>query len=336
LAYLFLLAGFAMLIVAGDALVRGATALALRFAIPPMIIGLTVVAFGTSAPELMISVRAALDGAPGIAIGNVVGSNIANVLLVLGLPAIFRATHCREPHIRRNTVYMVAATLLFIALCFNGPLGFWQGLILFGLVLAFLVTSTRSAGAIRAVSDTEPEEVPPPDGVKAMPHSRGVIAAFLVAGLAGLPVGAELVVRGASEIARGLGVGEAAIGLTLVAVGTSLPELATTLMAAIRGQGGIAIGNVIGSNMFNILAIMGLTSMVATVPVPAEILRVDLWVMLAAALVIVPYAFREATITRGPATVLVLAYAAYVAFVFATQIETPGIAAAGTATEANP
>lgn len=318
-----------MLIVAGDLLVRGATALALRFGIPAVIVGLTVVAFGTSAPELMISVRAAIDGVPGIAIGNVVGSNIANVLLVLGLPAIFHATNCREPHIRRNTAYMIAATLLFIALCFMGPLGFWQGALLFALVLAFLVVSSLSAGEMRATAAAEKNAAPvpdadadgiAPDGIEKLPHGWPAIVGLIAVGLVGLPVGAELVVQGASAIARSFGIGEAAIGLTLVAIGTSLPELSTTLMAAIRGQGGLAVGNVIGSNLFNILAIMGLTAMVAEVPVPPEILRADLWVMLAAALVIVPYTFRHATITRGPASVFVIAYLFYVGFVLVTEV----------------
>ncbi|MHA1523201.1 MAG: calcium/sodium antiporter [Alphaproteobacteria bacterium] len=333
MAYLWLVGGFAILIVGGDLLVRGGTAMALRLGIPTLIVGLTVVATGTSAPELVVSMRAALAGSPGIAVGNVVGSNIANILLVLGLPAMIRSTDCCEPGLRRNTVFMIGATLVFIGLCYSGTIGFWQGALLFGLVTMFLLESARHAGACMAICrDEKPSACPPStsnapsapsapsaeqalegfDGVEGMPHTWKMISGFLLAGLVALPIGAHLVVESATEISRAFGVSEAVIGLTVVALGTSLPELATTLAAAYRAQGALAIGNVLGSNMFNLLAIMGLTAMVTPLAIPEQVFRVDLWIMLAAALIIVPFAFFAKPITRLPATLMVGAYVVYI------------------------
>lgn len=314
MVYLGLLGGFVILLVSGDFLVRGAVALAIRLGIPALVIGLTVVAFGTSAPELVVSVRAALTGSPGISIGNVVGSNIANVLLVLGLPAIIAPTNCNQPFIGRNTLYVVAASMLFITLCFYGPLGFWHGLLLFALVILFLIESGRRAGSSSSSMNAE-EALEDIDGVAGLPGSRWTLGLFIFVGLIGLPAGAHLIVDNATGIARDFGISEAAIGLTLVALGTSLPELATTLAAALRGHSGLAVGNVLGSNLFNILAIMGVTSILAPVPIPEEMLRFDLWIMLAATVAVVPFALRRGTITRVPATAFVAAYLAYTYFV---------------------
>jgi len=325
MSYIVLVSGFALLIGSGDLLVRGATAMALRIGIPTLIVGLTVVAFGTSAPELMVSMRAALEGAPGIAIGNVVGSNIANIFLVLGLPALFYATDCYAPHVRRNAVFMVGSTVLFVVLCFLGPLKFWHGALLFSLIVVFLVGSGVSASKLMAAKRKQKaklqSEAAPGSLLPAEPEQTSwpFIIGFTVLGLIGLPFGAGMVVDGASAIARGFGVDEAAIGLTLVAFGTSLPELTTTLIAVLRRHGGIIIGNVIGSNLFNLLAVMGLTAMVTPVPVPAHVLQVDLWVMLAAALVVLPITFLKLPITRLPAFFMVMAYGLYVAFVFTSS-----------------
>ena len=340
MSYILLLSGFVLLIGSGDLLVRGATAMALRLGIPTLIVGLTVVAFGTSAPELMVSVNAALGGAPGIAVGNVVGSNIANILLVLGLPAIFRATDCCAPHVRRNTVFMVGATTLFIVLCFFGPLNFWHGALLFFLIVLFLFVSGHSATKMMAANrdaKCNGETVPASDELDSAMHTGWPrIAAFTIFGLIGLPFGAEMVVDGATGIALGFGIDEAAIGLTLVAFGTSLPELTTTLIAALRRHGGIAIGNIIGSNLFNLLAVMGLTAMVAPVPIPAHLLTFDLWVMLGAALLVVPITFFRIPITRAAAVLMVMAYGIYVAFVFTSADPNPATEKVKLGTTANP
>ena len=320
MAYLELAAGIALLLFCGDMLVRGAVAMAVKLGIPTLVIGLTIVAFGTSAPELVVSLRAALSGVPGIAVGNVVGSNIANILLVLGLPALICATKCDQPLVMRNTAYVIGASLLFIMLCFAGPLSFLHGSILFAAMVAFLVESGRRAAQSSdeaMVIGSDAIEII--DGVSGLPARPYLVSLFLLIGLVGLPVGATLTVGAGAEIARGFGVSDAVIGLTLVAFGTSLPELATTVTAAIRGYAGLAIGNVLGSNLFNILAIMGLTSMVTPVPVPDVIMRVDLWVMLAAALAITPFVVNRRAITRLPGLIFVLSYILYIYLVFASD-----------------
>ncbi len=318
--YLGLLAGFVILLVSGDLLVRGSVSLAVKLGVPALVIGLTVVAFGTSAPELVVSVRAATTDAPGLAIGNIVGSNIANVLLVLGLPAMIRPTDCNQEFVGRNTCYVVGATVIFMLLCFLGPLLWWHGVILFSLIVLFLIESGRrsnlGSNSIRKEAEEDVEEV---DGVSGLPRTPSMIALFVFAGLIGLPFGAQLIVENATDIARTYDVSQAAIGLTVIALGTSLPELATTMSAAMRGHSAIAIGNVLGSNMFNLLAIMGLTAILAPVPIPDVVLKYDLWIMLAATLAIVPFVIRRSFIKRLPAAGFVLAYCAYMFFVFTPQ-----------------
>lgn len=322
MVYVTLAAGLLLLLFGGDVLVRGAVSLAVKLEIPTLVIGLTIVAFGTSAPELVISLRSALAGSPGIAIGNVVGSNIANVLLVLGIPALIAATNCDQPFIKRNMMYVIGASLLFITLCFLGPLSFWHGAILFGCMVAFLVESgRRAAQRSDAATIIGEESIELIDGVSGVPTRNWVIAAFLIIGLVALPIGAQLTVSAATVIAKNFGISEAAIGLTVVAIGTSLPELSTTIAAALRGHCGLALGNVLGSNLFNILAIMGLTAMVVPVPVPDVIKQVDVWVMLAAALVITPYVMRRKCITWKSGLVFVSCYVLYISIVFMPRAE---------------
>lgn len=315
--YITLVVGIALLLLGGDFLVRGAVSLAVKLDIPTLVIGLTIVAFGTSAPELVVSLRAALAGSSGIAVGNVVGSNIANIFLVLGVPALIAATNCNQPFIRRNTLYVIGASVVFIGLCYYSPLSFWDGAILFALMVAFLVESGRRA-AQRGLTATVigDETIELIDGVSGIPHRNWTIFAFLAAGLAGLPLGAHLTVNAASNIAHDFGVPEAAIGLSLIAIGTSLPELATTVAAAFRRECGLALGNVLGSNLFNILAIMGLTAMVTPVPVPAIVMRLDVWVMLAAILALTPFVLRHRQITRTSGIIFVSCYVLYIALVF--------------------
>lgn len=317
MAYVSLAAGLTLLLLCGDVLVRGAVALAVRLNIPTLVIGLTVVAFGTSAPELVVSLRAALSGAPGLAIGNVVGSNIANILLVLGLPALICATNCNQPFIKRNMFYVLGASVLFIWLCLIGPLTFWHGLVLFAFMIAFLIDSGRQAtdsSSEKAIVGEDTIETI--DGLAGLPHKPWLVTSFLIIGIVGLKIGAYLTVDGAVQIAKTFDVSDATMGLTMVALGTSLPELATTVAAALRGHCGLALGNVLGSNLFNILAIMGLTAMVVPVPVPGEIIKLDLWIMLAASLAITPFILRKSHITRAAGFVFLLGYVAYVVTAF--------------------
>lgn len=304
--WLGVMAGLIILLIAGDILVRGAVNLALRLGIPALIVSLTIVAFGTSAPELLIVIRAMQDQAPGLAVGNVVGSNTANILLVLGVPALVSRLHTQHFDTRKSYALMIGASIVFIALAFWGPFTLWHGVILLGLLAAILIS--------QFVDGQRQPETAPPEG--ADPAMRGwKIAAFLVLGLAGLPLGAALLVDNAVIIARDFGVSETVIGLTLVAIGTSLPELATTVMAAIRRQADVALGNVIGSNMFNLLAIIGIAALIGPIPVDPQFLRFDLWVMLGASVLLLPFVFWRQDITRRWGFVLALAYAGYLGFV---------------------
>jgi cation:H+ antiporter len=305
--------GLVILLLAGDSLVRGAVNLSLRVGIPALIVSLTIVAFGTSAPELLIAINAVLDGAPGIAMGNVVGSNTANVLLVLGIPALLATLHTSECHTKKTYLFMMGASILFIALAFRGVFDWKSGILLLvflGFVLAdsFLHARRhrREMAGLALIEDEEEVEGADPD----MPWWK--IMVFLVLGLVGLPLGADLLVDGSINIARMFGVSEVVIGLTLVAVGTSLPELATTVMAAVRSQADVALGNVIGSNMFNLLAIIGITTLIGPVPVDAAFLHFDLWVMLGASLLLIPFVFFKQDITRGWGIALSALYAGYI------------------------
>jgi cation:H+ antiporter len=309
--------GLVILLLAGDALVKGAGNLALRIGIPALIVSLTVVAFGTSAPELLISVNAALADKPGLALGNVVGSNTANVLLVLGVPALIAVMHTGACDCKRAYFQMLAATVLFIALAFRGVFDWIAGLVLLAALALMLADAFRHAVAHRreaaaaAMLAEDEEEVEGAD--PNMPWWQ--IITFLVLGLVGLPLGADILVDNASILAMRYGVSEAAIGLTLVALGTSLPELATTVMAAIRRQADVALGNVIGSNMFNLLAIIGITALISPVPVNAEFLEFDLWVMLAASLLLIPFVLLCRDIGRLWGIALTAAYLGYVTLV---------------------
>jgi len=311
---LFVAAGLVILLVAGDLLVRGAVNLALRLGVPAFVVSLTIVAFGTSAPELLVSVSAVLDGVPGLALGNVVGSNIANVLLVLGLPALISGLHVSGHDTRRSYWQMLGATALFITLAFLGPLGTVSGLVLLAALGLVLWQMLRAALADREAAREAEKAVEGADL-----RMRGwKVAALLVAGLVGLPVGAELLVTGSTNIARAIGVSDAVIGLTLVAIGTSLPELATTVIAALRRQADVALGNVIGSNLFNLLFILGAASLFGTIPVDAEILRFDLWVMAGASLLLGLFVLRQRDMARLWGAILLALYAAYLAWILLT------------------
>jgi cation:H+ antiporter len=232
--FLLVALGLVILLLAGDSLVRGAVNAALRLGVPALIVGLTIVAFGTSAPELLVSIQAISDGAPGIALGNVVGSNIANILLVLGIPALISGIRTGASDTRKSYVMMIAASVFFIGLAFYGPITWVHGLALLAFLAAVLTDQVREALAFRRNGLAETEEVEGAD--PSMPWWK--IGLFTGLGLVGLPLGADLLVDNSVSIARQFGVSETVIGLTLVAVGTSLPELATTVMAAIRKSAG--------------------------------------------------------------------------------------------------
>ena len=305
MVWLQALFGLIVLLVAGDLLVRGAVNFSLKIKIPAFIVSLTVVALGTSAPELLVAIRAILDNSPGIALGNVVGSNIANVFLVLGIPALIAGINTRECNTRKNYVFMMTATVIFLSLAFIGNFSLPQGILFLILLFLFLLITARDTLKIQdKISNLEVENADPN-------LVFWKIILFLSIGFIGLPIGADILVKNASLIAKSYGLSDEVIGLTLVALGTSLPELATTLMAALRKQADVALGNVIGSNIFNLFAIVGITTMFGDIPIASSFFNFDFWIMFGAGIVLFPFVYMRVNINRLWGAFLTLTYMAY-------------------------
>jgi cation:H+ antiporter len=301
-----LVVGFVVLVVGGEVLVRGGRGLGRSLGLSPLVIGLTVVAFATSAPELAVSLDATLAGAPGLAVGNVVGSNITNVLLVLGLAALVLPVAVRAQLVATDVPVMLGMSVLLLLLALDGELGRFDGLLLLALLVGYVLRSVRQGRRDGAA---------PPAGEWPAPRPvRDVLLVVLGVGL--LVLGARLLVGSARQIAEAAGVSDLVIGLTVVAVGTSLPELATSVIAAVRGQREMAIGNVVGSNIFNLGAVMGITAGLAPggVPVDAAAVRLDIPVMVAVALALLPVVFTGGTVARWEGAVFVAYYGAYVGY----------------------
>lgn len=297
-------AGFVVLTGGAEALVYGAASLARRMGLSPLVIGLTVVSIGTSLPELVVGLEAALTGTGDLALGNVVGSNIGNIALILGLAALVRPISIEAQVVRFDGPLLVAVSLLFAGLTLDGTLGRVDGgLLVAGIVVYVLYTVWAAQDPSASVAEAFDDEVP-------RPHSVGLDLALLVLGLVGLVAGAHLLVVGAVSIAEGLGVGPLVIGLTIVAVGTSLPELATSLVAARRGRGDIAVGNAVGSSIFNLLGILGVTVLVQ--PLSTTTLgALDIGVMLGVAVLILPLFRSDWTLSRWEGALLFACYLGY-------------------------
>jgi cation:H+ antiporter len=312
--YLWTAAGFGLLILGAEALVRGSVAVARRAQVSPLLIGVTIVAYGTSMPELVVSVDASLSGNYGIAVGNVVGSNIFNILLILGLTAFLAPIAVSGRAIGRDGLFALAAAGLFIWIVLQRPdnpaLGFNDGV----LFLAVLVSMALfSFGHERGRTLAERSRFM---RARQPTYSAVVDLGLVGVGIALLIFGADVLVKNAVVIAQKNQVSEAVIGLTLVAAGTSLPELVTSVVAALRRQSDIALGNVVGSNIYNILAILGVASVIGPVHVDQQIVRIDMWVMLAATLALfVPMLFAN-RLGRGYGLLLLIGYAAYVGYLF--------------------
>ncbi len=309
---LYLIGGLIGLLIAAEFLVRGSVAAATKLNVPPLLIGLTIVAFGTSAPELVISAQAAVQGFPGVAIGNVVGSNIANIFLVLGIPALIYPIQSGQTMIRRNVVIMLLATGLFIWLALEyGEYIFWHGALFFGLIVFFLMYSGFRA-TLGGKEDPTVDDLTNFEELGTLPSSIIIILLFLLIGLIGLPVAGHFMVEGAETMAKALGVPDTVIALSLIAFGTSLPELATVFVAATHRQSAVIYGSVIGSNLFNLLAVMGVAAMLAPIAIPDAFLGFDLWVMLGASLAIVPFVFARRPLGRVTGLVFLVIYVAYI------------------------
>lgn len=295
--------GLVALLFGGDWLVKGAVEAARRWGVSPMVIGLTLVGFGTSMPELLTSLQAAFGGYPGIAVGNVVGSNIANILLILGAAAALSPVIVSQGTFRRDAMVLVGSAALGIGLALTGTYGRLAGLVFLAGLAGFLWLAFRKGED--PVYEHEAESLP--DAHRPLALSLGQFVVGLVVTI----LGARFLVQGAVGLAQAAGISETVIGLTIVAVGTSLPELVTSVMAARKGESDVALGNVIGSNIFNILGILGVTALVKPIPVPPEILRLDIWVMAAATLVLVWVSLTGWKITRREGLAMMGAYAAY-------------------------
>lgn len=307
--FILIIGGIFGLMLGGDQLVKGAVAIAQRFGVPPLIIGLTLVGFGTSTPELVTSLQAAMAGAPGIAIGNVVGSNTANILLILGLSAVIAPVVVSKSEFRRDGAFFMVATLLCVLAVASGHVGLGFGVMfivgLFGFLGYMIYVGMRTSAA----SEMEDTRAAPKLGQAILQLLIGMVITIFAA---------KFLVMGAVSLATAMGVSEAVIGLTIVAVGTSMPELVTSVIAMRRGQGDVAFGNVVGSNIFNILGILGITALVKPMTVPAEIIALDIWVMLLASLALVAFAISHWVVSRREGIILIGAYLAYLGYLVAT------------------
>lgn len=311
---LFILLGVALLTAGGEALIRGALAAAKRLGVSPLLSGLVIVGFGTSMPELMVSVVAALENKPDIAIGNVVGSNIGNVLLILGICALITPLAVKPLALRRDAVTGVAASLLFLALVGGSALGRADGLIFLAALGAFLVWAYRSeryhAAPSGELHKAEAEEL------SGIPHSVVATVALVISGLLLLIFGSRVLLVGAVGIAEHFGVSDAVIGLTLVAVGTSLPELSISVIAALRRHADVAIGNVLGSNIFNLLGILGISALLQPLPVHPRVLQFDQWIMLGTSLLLLLFLYTGSRLNRLEGGILLIGYGVYVGLSF--------------------
>ncbi|WP_076395516.1 calcium/sodium antiporter [Rhizobium sp. RU33A] len=301
--YLFVAGGLVGLYFGAEWLLRGAIAVAQKLAIPTLIVSLVIVGFGTSMPELLVSVRAALTGSSDIALGNVVGSNTANILLIVGACAmIFPITHW-DKGVKRDTYVMIGAAVLLLGLVQFEAIGRIAGLLMVAGLIAYIVYAyVQGKGAIEEVANED---------VKHEILGTGFMTLLILGGLATLFVGAELLVRGATNLARDFGVSEAVIGLTVVAVGTSLPELATGIMSALRKHSDIMIGNIVGSNIFNILFILGVTSVIQPIVIAPRFASFDIPVMLGVTLGFAFLLLAHLGVRRLTAGAMIVAYIGY-------------------------
>ena len=312
---LITIGGLALLLFGGEALIRGAVGLARRAGISPFIVGLTIIGFGTSAPEMVVSVDAALSGSPGIAVGNVIGSNVANILLIVGAAALFVPLAVHPDALKRDGMMIAFATILFIAIALMGTASWYHGVIALTVLVAYLGYSIwsdrRGIDAAAQMHSDEGELLQ-----SGLPDKMWAMLLALAIGLVALVAGSRFAVIGASAIAREAGISEEVIGITLVAFGTSLPELATAMVAAARKQADVCIGNVIGSNIFNLLGITGAAAIAAPLPFSASVVTFDIWVLAAVTILFMWFMLTGRRIQRWEGGVLLLLYFTYISLHF--------------------
>ncbi|UZD20955.1 calcium/sodium antiporter [Algoriphagus halophytocola] len=309
LPYLLLILGFVILLYGGKILVDGASAMAVKLGMSAGLIGMTVVAFGTSAPELLVSVNAALKGNSDISIGNVIGSNIANIALVLGISGIFYPILIKKIHIRFDYVVTLLVSILFYGLSFNGIISFWEGILLFSIFIGFNYYLFKSPNA-ELTDNTEVEE----EIEQVKNYSWFAAIGLFIGGVVGLYAGSELLVNNAVKISREFGVSERIIGVTVIAIGTSLPELITSIMAALAKRTDLALGNILGSNIMNILSIIGITAIIKPIGVSQAFIDSDFLWMLGITVLLFLLMRTKMRVSKVEGSILLLSYFAYMYF----------------------
>lgn len=325
---LLFIAGLSTLIIGAELLVRGASRLAAAFGVPPLVIGLTIVAVGTASPEIAVSLQAAAAGQSDLTLGNVLGSNIFNILLILGMTALVKPIFIAEQLIRKDAPIMFGISLLTFALALDGNLGWVDGSILFiGLIGYTIFALRQSKQESRSVQKEYAREYAPKE--KRTIQGTIINIIFIMTGLGLLVLGSNWLVESATQIALSLGVSELVIGLTIVAAGTSLPEVATSVIAALKGESDIAVGNAVGSNIYNLLGVLGLGTIVAPagISVPSRVLQFDLPVMVFVALITLPIFYIDSRISRTEGGLLLSYYLTYMAYVILRAVESPALSA---------
>lgn len=302
--FLLLFFGLILLFVGGELLVRGSSSLAISIGLTPMVVGLTVVAFGTSSPELVVSIQAALKGNSAISIGNVVGSNIANIALILGLSTLIRPVTVQSTAVLREIPFMIFISIIFSVLVFFRHIAFLAGFLFVSLLILYIIFSIYNSKKSASTEIT--------DSVK-IKYSTLVSILFVILGLVGLVFGSDLFIEGSVKLARILGASEFLIGLTVVAVGTSLPELVTSIVASIKKESDILVGNIVGSNIFNILAIIGIAAMITSINL-SQVNIIDLLVMLFFSVIIFPMSILNKLISRREGILLLIGYVVYIIY----------------------
>ncbi len=306
LAYFLLFLGLVILLAGGKILVDGASGIAIKLGMSAGLIGLTIVAFGTSAPELLVSVNAALKGNSDIAIGNVIGSNIANIALVLGISGIFYPILIKRNHLKIDYLITLLATFLFFGLSYNGVISGIEGIVMFTLFISFNVYLFKTS------SNDDPEVLEEVELAKNLSWSKSIL--YFTGGIIGLYFGSELLVENAVLISREFGVSERIIGVTIIAIGTSLPELITSIIAALSKRTDLALGNILGSNIMNILSIIGLTAIIKPIGVSVEFINSDFLWMLGITIFLFPLMKTKMRVSKIEGTLLLLSYSAYLFF----------------------
>ncbi|MBY6196941.1 calcium/sodium antiporter [Vibrio hangzhouensis] len=318
-AVVFLIIGLVFLVWSADKLVFGAAALARNVGVSPLVIGMTILAMGSSAPEMMVSATAALEGKTDTAVGNVLGSNIANIALILGITAMIKPLSISSAVLRRELPLMIAVTLIAGMILWDGHLGFYEGIVLFALFAAFILAMLRISRAEKESGNSdamlEEQESEIPEGV-----SNGKAAMWVVIGLIILPLAADRLVDSAVIIAQHFGMSDLVIGLTIIAIGTSLPELAASLAGVLKGEDDMAVGNIIGSNVFNILAVMGIPGIINPSVLSEHAMGRDFWIMLGVSLLLVIMALgKSKSINRFEGFALFALFLGYQIYLFANM-----------------